>query len=160
MDFKEIEESVRKERDLRRPDIELVVKVFDEIFDRFKDENPVTAVLRGPETWSWLDTTGIHLGFEKWYVLSISTLEGAEGYPLVTVRQSIAPRLDSWLTFSQLVIGPDERAIEGSLATAISNHLGGFEGLRQSVAEMIVAAGGIPTSPGMISVSKPEGGMN
>lgn len=158
--FKEMEQYVRDERDSRRPSIDLVVQVFDSIFERFKDEAPIVPVMRGPETWTWLDTTGNHLGFEKWYVLTTSLMAGTEGYPMVTIRQSIAPRLDSWMTFSQLVVGPDARAIEGSLATAITNHLGAFEGIRSSVAEMIVAAGGIPTPVGSIVTEKKDGGLN
>lgn len=158
--FKEIEQYVRDERDSRRPDIELVVQTLDEIFERFKDDTPIVPVLRGPNMWSWLDTMGNELGFEKWYVLSRSLMAGAEGYPVLTIRQSIAPRLDSWLSFSQLVIGPDARAIEGSLATAITNHLGAFNGIRASVAEMIVDAGGIPTPVGSIVMKKKDDGLN
>ena len=155
--YRQLENYVQRERDTRRPDMETVVRVFDEIFGRFRDAQPIVPVLRGPDTWSWLDTSGASLGFEKWYVVSRSAMAGAEGYPMVTVRQSIAPRLDSWLTFSQLIIGPDERAIEGSLATAIENHMGGFDGIRASVAEMITRTGGIPTPAGSITTEKKEG---
>ena len=147
-------EYVQRTRDEKRPDVDLVVKVFDRIFN---NDPGIMQVDRGPMTWTWHDTTDIKYGFEKWYVLSMSAMDGAIGYPMVTIRQSIAPRLDAWLSFSQLVIGPDEVSIESSLAMALANHIGGFEGVRGSVADMIVGMGGMPTNPLSIVLDEDKG---
>jgi hypothetical protein len=134
-------EMVRAERDKKRPSMEDVVRTYDRIFDTFSHdgEQPYQRKLRGPDTWSWVDLSQAHMGFEKWFVLSRSAMEGTEGYPLLTVRLSVAPRLDSFLTFSQLVVGPSDTEIEYNLSMAISNHMGAFEGLRQSVSDMVAA---------------------
>lgn len=152
-------EYVRQTRDEKRPPMDLVVEVFDRIFE---EATGIVQHERGPVTWTWKDEQGSQYGFEKWYVLTQSAMAGCEGYPIVTIRQSIAPRLDSWLTFSQLVIGPDAREIESSLAMALGNHLGGFEGVREQVAAMIQQMGGLPTNPLSIALGKEDdgGGMN
>lgn len=129
-------------RDERRPEIADVVRVFDAIFERFRDESDFRQVDRGPQTWTWVDATAAHLGYEKWFVLTSSAMPGVEGYPLLTVRQSVAPRLDAWVTVSSLVMGPSDREIESSLAMAIANHMGAFAGLRQSVNTVIETLSG------------------
>lgn len=129
--------SVRKMRDEQRPSMELVVDTIDKIFDKFGDEVQYVVASRGPVTWSWVDLSNSALGYEKWFVLTGSTMEGTEGYPLLTIRQSMAPRLDSWLTVSQLIVGSEVREIETSLAMAIANHNGAFDGLRESVATIV-----------------------
>ena len=129
--------SVRKMRDEQRPSMELVVDTIDEIFEDFGDEVQYTAASRGPVTWSWVDLSNSALGYEKWFVLTGSTMEGTEGYPLLTIRQSMAPRLDSWLTVSQLIVGSEVRDIKTSLAMAIANHNGAFDGLRESVSTIV-----------------------
>lgn len=128
----------------KRPQLETVVQVFDDVFERFRSESDFRQVLRGPETWSWVDATAAHLGYEKWFVLTTSTMEGAEGYPLLTIRQSVAPRLDSWISVSQLVMGPTPQEIEGALSLAIANHLGAYLGLRQSVTDVVESLSGKP----------------
>ncbi len=148
---------VRAIRDEKRPTMELVVDVIDRLFDKFAEEVEYKRVSRGPVTWSWVDVTNSAAGYEKWYVLTGSTMDGTEGYPLLTVRQSMAPRLDSWLSVSQLIVGPDERDIETSLAMAIANHNGAFEGLRQSVSNIVDLMSGNGTAvPG----TAPKGEMN
>jgi hypothetical protein len=154
MDNESVIEYVQRTRDKMKPDMELVVAVFDEIFGR---DPEILQVDRGPVTWSWADRSNIKYGFEKWYVLTQSAMAGTEGYPMVTIRQSVAPRLDAWLTFSQLVIGPDERSIESSLAMAVANHIGGFDGVRAQVAELVVSLGGIPTNPADIVLPSEDG---
>src|SRR5687768_1876020 len=107
--------NVQQVRDERRPTMEAVVAVFDKIFARFALHTDFRQSDRGPLTWSWVDASNAHLGFEKWYVLSHSTMDGTEGYPLLTIRASVAPRLDAWLSVSQLVVGPSDQEIETSL---------------------------------------------
>lgn len=128
----------------KRPLLETVVRVFDDVFDRFKSEADFRQVSRGPDTWSWVDATNSHLGYEKWFVLSTSAMDGAEGYPLLTIRQSVAPRLDSWVTVSQLMMGPSPQEIESNLALAIANHMGAYMGLRDSVTNVVEALSGKP----------------
>jgi hypothetical protein len=65
--------------------------------------------------------------------LTYSALEGAQGYPILTIRQCLAPRLDSYCTFSCLVLGPDATGIETSLTVAIVHHTGSFAGLRSTM---------------------------
>lgn len=146
-------------RDEKRPTMELVIGTIDRIFEKFADEVTVNSVARGPVTWSWSYQTNSGLGYEKWYVLTSSTMDGTEGYPLLTIRQSVAPRLDSWLSVSQLIVGPDIRDIETSLAMAIANHNGAFEGLRETVANIV----DIMTDGGAVEVGgtpKADGEMN
>jgi hypothetical protein len=141
--FTNMHQNVVQIRDEKRPQIEDVARAIDRIFKQFAAGSDFRQVSTGPDQWSWLDATNISLGYEKWFVLGRSTMGGAEGYPLLTIRQSTAPRLDAWLTISQLVIGPSDREIETSLAMAIANHQGAFEGLKEmisSVIEMAAAA--------------------
>lgn len=135
--FSRLQENVINVRDEKRPDIEDVVRAMDSIFTQFAAGSDFRQVARGPDQWSWLDATNLHMGYEKWFVLGRSTMLGTEGYPLITIRQSTAPRLDAWLTISQLVIGPTDREIKTSLAMAIANHQGAFEGLREMVANVV-----------------------
>ena len=130
-------DDIKAIRDERRPQLDEVVRVFTRIFNRIGE--PIRRVDTGPHTWSWLDTTMAHMGFEKWFVLSTSTMEDTRGYPLLTIRQSTAPRLDAWVTVSQLVLGPTEKEIESSLVIAINNLIGAFEGLRTTVSDTFEA---------------------
>lgn len=132
-----LHDSIVEVRDEKRPEIEDVARAMDSIFAQFSEGSDFRRVATGPEQWSWLDATNLHFGYEKWFVLGRSTMPGAEGYPLITIRQSTAPRLDAWLTISQLVLGPSEREIKTSLAMAIANHQGAFEGLREMVASVV-----------------------
>ena len=147
-------------RDERRPEIEMVVETLDGIFDRLitAGTGEFKRGLRGPDTWSWLDASNIENGFERWIVLGKSTMRGTEGHPLITIRQHTAPRLDSWLTVSQLILGRSAREIETSFAMALANHQGAFEGLREMVAnitEMFEQADAIRYAP---QPSTPDGG--
>ncbi len=132
-------ETVRQIRDEKRPRMEDVVSVIDELMERFTSAgfSDYRKSARGPETWSWVDMTNSGLGYEKWYVLSHSTMEGTEGYPLLTIRSSVAPRLDSHLSVSGLIVGPDRRDIETAIAMAITNQRGAFEGLKESISNLV-----------------------
>lgn len=140
-------EQVQKMRDEKRPDFETVVEVFTKVFQPFG----YRLAISGPDTYAWVDETYSAMNFEKWFVLSKSVMPGTEGYPLLTIRQSAAPRLDSWLSLSQLVVGPTEKDIEMSLAMALANHDGGMFGLRQSVADIITDFGGIKATAKVIN---------
>lgn len=136
-EIREALENVKRLRDEKRPPMELVVQTFDKLFDSFAQTGDYRRVLRGPDTWSWLDASQLDLGFEKWFVLSRSAMEETVGYPLVTIRMTVAPRLDSFLSFSQLVVGPGEKEIEYSLAMAVANHMGAFDGFRGSIDDLV-----------------------
>lgn len=135
--------SVELMRNQKRPEMADVVEVLDRLFEKFSTSAVFLRMARGPAQWSWMDATHADRGYEKWYILTGSTMAGAEGYPLLTIRQSTAPRLDAWLSVSQLIMGPDLKEIESSFALAIANHHGAFEGLRSmvsDVSEMVDAA--------------------
>lgn len=127
-------QNVRQIRDEKRPEMATVVETLDRVLSvGFK----LQQVSQGPDSWSWVDLSQAHLGFEKWFVLSTSTMEGIEGYPLLTIRQSTAPRLDAWVTVSQLVVGPDEASIQTSLAMAIANLNGAYLGIREVISGVV-----------------------
>lgn len=131
-----IVEMVKKARDDKRPTMKMVVDVMNNVFSKFGD-----ALYQrhdtGPVTWSWVDRTNTNLGYEKWFVVSGSTMGDAFGYPMLTIRQAIAPRLDAWVSVSQLIVGDDVAAIESSFALAIMNHSSAFDGMRNSVTDLI-----------------------
>lgn len=120
---------VISQRDAARPPMELCVETIDELFG--SPEMNITQATRGPSSWVWCDMSAP--GWEKTYTLTGSALKGAEGYPLFTVRQAIAPRLDSYITFSQLLIGPDRTMIQQSVSHAVVHHSGQFAGLHSTL---------------------------
>lgn len=91
----------------------------------------VEPLVRGPHHWTWRDP-GLSGGLEKVYSLTGSSIEGLEGYPLLTIRQTVSSRLDSYVTFSILVAGPGPEEIERCLTTSVVNHLGAYSGLRST----------------------------
>lgn len=130
-------DTVRQIRDEKRPTMALVVDVMDRLFEGFAQEADYVKRFNGPDVWAWVDVTNADMGYEKWYVVSGSTMPGTEGYPMLTIRQSAAPRLDSWVSVSQLIVGPTVRDIETSLAMAMTNHQGAFDGLRDSISNLV-----------------------
>ena len=138
-------ETVIAARDSKRPRIEDVVRILDGFFSSLREDpgnRNIVDMGRGPLTWAWADMTMAHLGFEKWFVLTESLMPGAEGFPLLTIRQSTAPRLDSWLSVSSLVLGPSDIEIEASLTLALVNHTGALDGLRQAIHDVITGMTG------------------
>lgn len=134
-------ETVRKIRDEQRPKMEDVISTIDRLLEEMGSSTigvvNFVKVLRGPETWTWMDASSAELGFERWFVVTGSTMEGTEGYPLFTIRSCMSPRLDSWVSVSQLVVGPDIKGIETSVTMAMINHQGAFEGLKQSITDLL-----------------------
>lgn len=127
---------IERIRDEQRPDIEDVARVLGNIFKNIGHLANVAPVMTGPDMWSWQDRSRLDSGFERWFVLSRSTMENAEGFPLLTIREAVAPRLDAWLTLSTMIMGRDETTIRGSIAVALSNQIGAIEGLHSSVKSM------------------------
>lgn len=113
-------------RDSRRPTMEMVVDVLKMAFGQI--DSFINLISDGPATWVWEDTAATETGFPRFYILSQSTSEGTEGYPLFTIRQGYSVVLDSWVTFSTLVIGPDPETISHTIAMTISQHAGSFAG--------------------------------
>lgn len=143
-------ENIKSVRNSKRPTMEDVVRVLDGFFERMKQERDVRTMSQGPTTWSWADMSLSHYGYEKWFSVTESAMEGAEGHPLLTIRQSTAPRLDAWVTVSSLVMGPSDLEIEASFVLALTNQTGAFEGLRQAVIDVVEGMGG-STSPDRIA---------
>lgn len=144
MDDREMLEEILRARAERRPTLEDVVRVVDSAFKGLREsgELDVVPVLQGPDVWTWSDQTVSSQGggVERVYCLTRSHAPGAEGYPLMTVRQVVAPNFDSSLSLSTLVFGPDDDAIAHSMAVLITNHAAAFAGLRDSF--MTIARGG------------------
>jgi len=136
-DFENAVAGVMQIRDENRPEMKNVVRVLDRLFEQFSLTADFKSVDRGPEIWSWMDGTHADRGYVRWYVLGRSAMEGAEGYPLITIRHCTAPRLDAWLTFSQLIMGPSDREIETSFAMAVANLHGAYEGFRDTIAQVV-----------------------
>ena len=137
--------NIKAARDSKRPEIEDVIRVMDRFFGELRKHVDIREGSRGPDCWTWVDVSMAHLGFEKWFVVGRSAMEGTEGYPLLTLRQSTAPRLDAWVSVSSLIVGGSDLEIESSLAMGIANLAGAFEGVRQAVAQVIeVMTGGPP----------------
>jgi len=130
---------VERMRDAGRPDIDDVIYVLKEAFPSQYIELQHT----GPDTWIWSDISLAKAGIPKFYILSKSTQEGSDGYPLLTIRQAYSVRLDTWVTMSCLVVGPDTSEIARSVSLLMANHMCAFAGVRQSTAA-ITAAGGDP----------------
>lgn len=131
-------EVVRAARDANRPEIETVVETYRKVLDTFAKQfgGQYREVMSGPDAWAWIDDSQKG-GGERWISIGRSAMKGTEGYPLLTIRMSVAPNLDSFLTLSQLVVGRSETEIEYNLAMAISNHIGAFEGLRAAIAGLV-----------------------
>src|SRR5665811_542476 len=85
-------EETRRTRDSRRPTMQMVADIIQRAFDSITDREllDLTAVEKGPYTWSWFDGTGREIGYCKWFILSESDMADAVGFPLLTVRQTLA----------------------------------------------------------------------
>ncbi len=127
-------EYIKMQRDAQRPDIKDVVRVINGLFVDLRQDGVIYRQdLVGPEVWTWVDTDLEKRGLSKVYSIGKSALAGAEGYPLITITQSVAPRLDSNVTISALVVGNNDREISRSLAIAVANHSGAYAGIRTTI---------------------------
>jgi hypothetical protein len=97
----------------------------------------IETVDRGPDVWSWLDHTGAEIGYQKWFILDTSDMPDAVGYPLLTVKQTLAPSFDCWVSFSQLITGLETGEIAASVALVMANHTSAIEGAHMSISEML-----------------------
>ena len=131
-------EFIIRERDARRPTHADVADAMNRLFKTMPDLE-IRQDVQGPELWSWIDP-GIGPGHEKYYTLTGSLLNGAEGYPLLSIRQTVAPNLDSYVTFSCVITGPLYEDIVMSINTAFVYHVGAYGGLRSTM--MHLANGG------------------
>ena len=91
----------------RRPTISEVVFVLEDAFSGMGLK--VRPVVSGPLSWIWEDDEMRALGSPKFFILSQSAETGLEGYPTFTVRQAYSVNMDTWVTTSGLVLGPDAR---------------------------------------------------
>lgn len=134
MDEEAKQEHIRRiieTRNESRPDIDLVVRTIDAVFERLGREGLMYEVgLRGPEAWTWTDYIGEK---QRRITLTRSVLEGAEGHPLLCIAVNSAPRLDAWLSVSGLVIGTNAQEIENNFSMAIMNHQGAWGGLMDTI---------------------------
>lgn len=127
-----VEQKIEAIRDARRPPFELALEVIRAAFDEMRIN--VTQVHDGPEIWMWEDEMMLASGLPKFYILSRSTQDGMDGYPLLTVRQAYSVKLDTWISMSSLIVGPDEVGISHAIALTIANHAGAFAGVRYASA--------------------------
>lgn len=125
-------------RDTRRPTFELVLET---IADALETVGHVDPVLDGPDAWSWIDRSMEELGMPKYFVLTQSLMEGVEGYPLLTIRQGYGLRLDTWITMSSLIVGPDRDGIMRSISMLIAHHMGAVAGIKYGTSASASAHG-------------------
>lgn len=144
-------------RDMGRPDFNAVRDVMQGAFERL--DMGVVMTSSGPDTCVWEDTFGAEQGMHKFYVLSKSTQPGTEGYPLLTIRQAYSTKLDAWITFSSLIVGPDEIGINHTLSLVVAMHAGAYAGVKYVSAATFDAGGnataGILSARDLINM-KPE----
>ena len=135
-----IGDEVEDARDRNRPTMETVLHVCKLAFE---DDPTYKTMLEfvGPDTWMWEDLTMQVRGLPKFYVLTRSTEPDTLGHPLLSIRQAYSIRLDTWVTTSQLLMGPDVQAVARSLALAIANQTGAFAGFRRCITEIVKANG-------------------
>ncbi len=137
-------EYIKRNRDASRPSMGTVVAVMDGLFaDAGAVDLRIVPRLRGPGTWTWEDMTMHDQGAEKVFVLSESVMPGTEGHPLLTIRQGIAMRLDSYITSSALIIGPGPDEIARSISFAVANHAGAYAGMRFVIKALATSGGDV-----------------
>jgi hypothetical protein len=138
-DIEAAKAQVEQLRDAGRPDLATVAACLDraiaemgavfgpEVFQR---------IAAGPDYWEWRDSSlGEHA--VRHYSLSRSVAQDVEGYPLITIRQLYSSRLDTWVTLSGLVQGPEPEVIFLVLSILVSAHQGamaGFKSVMRAVA--------------------------
>lgn len=117
-------------RDSKRPPLERVLNLIEHAFETFQVKvTKVTDGSDGSGTWMWQDM-GVPSDIPKFYVLTTSNSPGVVGYPMMTVRQAYSIKLDTWITMSALLPGPDNEGISRSLALLIAEHACAFAGVR------------------------------
>ncbi len=131
-------DETRRTRDSKRPTMKMVADVMQRAFANISvDVLDLRQSETGPRRWSWLDATGHEIGYAKWFILTESDMDDALGFPLLTIRQSLAPLLDCWVSFSQLITGLEEGEIAASLALVMANHTCAIDGTRMGISEML-----------------------
>lgn len=134
----------------RRPTMEMVVRVMRMVAEGMRLAGAdVSLELDGPDAWIWVDRT-IPGDLIRRFVVSASADEELPGYPMLTISQCLAPRLDSWVTFSQLVFGNTDEAIKSVIDVCFVNHTGAFAGLRNAMVATI--ENGLDIEAGMESI--------
>lgn len=128
-------------RDSRRPPLELVLQVIEEAFGSFQIlARKVLDGSDGSNTWMW-EEMGLEDTLPKYYVLTTSTAPGLEGYPLLTIRQAYSLKLDTWITVSSIVPGPDADGIAHSMSLLIAQHACAFAGVKLGTSTVAVNKG-------------------
>lgn len=120
-------------RDKNRPKLETVYEALAARFASMAPTIKITLVETTGDSWIWRDEKLHENGLDKFYVLSQATAPGVEGYPLLTIRQAYSTRLDTWVTTSGIIPGPDRESVDSSVLMAIANHETTFAGFRYGV---------------------------
>ena len=123
---------IENERNIRRPEMGDVIRIFQRTVDAISATDPdinIVLASSGPEGHVWSDLQMAAAGFVKTYTISGSKIAGAEGYPLLTIHSALSEEMDSHLTTSTLIMGPDETSISGALGFAIKTHTAAREGI-------------------------------
>lgn len=115
-------------RDARRPKLEDVLEVVGPAFAQLSIN--VVPVTSGPTSWIWEDMEMRELGMPRFYIISTTPTAGLEGYPILTIRQAYSLRFDTWITTTNLVIGPGPEEITRSVVMSMANHSGAFAGVK------------------------------
>lgn len=115
-------------RDSRRPTLQDVVRVVEEAFEGFQIN--ARKVMGGENgIWMW-EEIGFDESMPKFYTVSQSVADGMVGYPLLTIRQAYSLKLDTWVTMSSIVPGPDAEGIAHSMSLLIAQHACAFAGVK------------------------------
>lgn len=136
LDRQQIDELLKK----NKPDIVETAAAIDELFLEAAILG-IKKITSGPDYWSWAEY-GPGSG-DRTYTLAKSA--NVEGFPLLTIRQTISEALDSSLVTSCVMIGLTRLEIRTRLTIIIANHTGAFAGL-QSVMEAINSRDGDPNA--------------
>ena len=111
-------------RDVCRPTIEHAAAAIGIALEKSTaGTGAVSELESGPERWSW------RLPGQRTMTLAPSALAGAEGHPLLSLREEICAPLDNQICTSALVIGRTTEQIVTSALTLLMNHTAAVAGL-------------------------------
>lgn len=120
-DFNDV---ARRIRDTCRPTIEHAAMAIGIALEKSTaGTGAVKELEAGPERWSWKLPGG------RTMTLAGSGLAGAEGHPLLSLREEICEPLDNQICTSALVIGRTTEQIVTSALTLLMNHTAAVAGL-------------------------------
>lgn len=129
--------TIEELRDENRIEIEQMAEIVNEALN-YDSVVAIRKIYSGPDVWIWNEFD------EENELICTYTLSRSlkfNGYPLLTMRESVSDKIDSAVTTTSLLIGNEINGVSMRLTILIANHRGAVAGLR-SVSRAIVAADG------------------